>query len=80
MTAFNEVSVTVETEATGGDIHSVYFNRGAAASQEYTRRFGNRKPDETNPDDKRWAWLSRGAMEAIGEFVSRAKDATWVCA
>ena len=74
---FKEVSVDVNTESTEGGNHDVFFNRGAAASQEYARRFQNRRPDEANPDDPRWAWLSRGAMEAIEAFVARARDGSW---
>lgn len=69
-----EVSVAITTESEEGGNHDIYFNRGAAASQEYARRFGNKRPDQTNPDDPRWDWLSRGAMEAILDFVARAKD------
>jgi len=74
---YKEVAVDVTTESEEGGNHDVFFNRGAAASQEYTRRFGNRRPDESNPADKRWAWLSRGAMEAIEGFVARAIDGSW---
>jgi PLD-like domain len=75
--AFKEVDVEVHTETeTGGD-HDVFFNRGAAASQEYTRRFGNHPPDMNNPADPRWAWLSRGAAEAIEAFIARAKGKGW---
>ena len=74
---FKEVAIDVQTESEETGNHDVYFNRGAAASQEYTRRFGNRRPDETNPNDKRWAWLSRGAMEAIEAFTARAKNGSW---
>lgn len=71
-----EVSVEVTTEAGTGDVHDVFFNRGAAASQEYAHRYGT-PPDENNPADPRWAWLSRGAMEAVEAFLARATDATW---
>ncbi len=74
---YKKVSVDVETESEEGGNHDVYFNRGAAASQEYARRFKNRRPDESDPDDPRWEWLSRGAMEAIQGFVARALDDTW---
>ena len=56
---FREVAVFVTTESEVGGDNDVFFNRGAAASQEYARRFGNRQPDEGNPGDGRWAWLSR---------------------
>lgn len=71
---FKEVSVKVTTESEEGGDHDIYFNRGAAASQAFARRFGNVRPDEKNPDDPRWEWLSRGAMESIKAFVERAKN------
>jgi phosphatidylserine/phosphatidylglycerophosphate/cardiolipin synthase-like enzyme len=77
LTPFKTCSVEVTTEATAQDGHNVYFNRGAAASQEFARRFGNVRPDDKNWNDPRWAWLSRGAMEAIEAFVARAADSSW---
>ncbi|HSI63889.1 MAG TPA: phospholipase D-like domain-containing protein [Candidatus Saccharimonadia bacterium] len=73
-----EVSVDVTTESEEGGNHDIYFNRGASASQEYARRFKNKAPgDEYDPEDAKWAWLSRGAFEAILAFVARAKDETF---
>ncbi len=41
------ISIRIDTEAEAGeDRHSVFFNRGAIASQEYARRFKNKAPDE----------------------------------
>lgn len=70
---FKEVAVRITTESEEGGDNDVFFNRGAAASQEYARRFGNARPDESNPTDGRWAWLSRGAGEAIENFINRAR-------
>ena len=71
---FAEVRVTVETEAPSDNGHIVCFNRGAASSQQYASRFGNKKPtalgDESHPV---WTWLSRGNRETIIEFIRRAK-------
>lgn len=68
------VSVKLATEAEAGTArsaaHSVYFNRGSAASQEYARRFGVRRPSEVGP--AAYAWLSRGLLEAFVAFVARA--------
>jgi phosphatidylserine/phosphatidylglycerophosphate/cardiolipin synthase-like enzyme len=73
---FKSVELAIETESEAGGDHDVFFNRGAAASQEYARRFGkNSKLDGAPDDDPRWAWLSRGANEAIHNFLARAKDA-----
>lgn len=71
-----EVSVDVETEDEAGGNHDIFFNRGAAASQEYSRRFGKLAALKNAKDsDPRWTWLSRGASEAILAFVDRARGA-----
>ncbi len=70
-----EVSVKTETESVPGSLHHVYFNRGAAASQEYVRRFGDRSPEEVGP--AAFTWLSRGAAESIRAFIARASDQGW---
>ena len=72
--AVAETRVTVTTEAPEDGLNDVHFNRGAAASQEYARRFGNVRPDEDNVDDPKWDWLSRGLYEAMVAFVSEAQD------
>jgi phosphatidylserine/phosphatidylglycerophosphate/cardiolipin synthase-like enzyme len=59
----------------------VHFNRGAAASQEYTRRFGDKRPEDIG--QAAFDWLSRGAAEDIKNFIERAADDGWglrVCA
>jgi len=76
-----EVAVRTETEVLPGTTHHVHFNRGAAASQEYTRRFGDKSPEEIGP--AAFEWLSRGAAEAIKTFIERAAGPGWglrVCA
>ena len=81
-----EVTVKVRTEdpADPDGVHDVNFNRGATATQEYARRYGNRRPGSKGGDaDPAWAWLSRGAHEAILDFIGRAKNSQWglrVCA
>ena len=69
------VSVRVQTEPELGRPHSVFFNRGAVASQEYAREFHNTRPDKLPPGESRaaYAWLSRGLLEALLEFLQRAK-------
>lgn len=75
---FRQVSATVTTESEAAGDHDVFFNRGAAASQEFARRFGAMADlRKAPPEDPRWAWLSRGAAEAILGFVERAEDARW---
>ena len=63
------VSVTVTTESITGD-HTIHFNRGAAGSQEYARRFQNKPPSEVG--QSAYDWLSRGLVEGIVAFIERA--------
>lgn len=70
---FKEVTIEVRSESEFGGDHDIFFNRGAAASQEYARRFQNVPPNPANPLDPRWAWLSRHVMEAIVAFTGRAE-------
>jgi hypothetical protein len=69
------VSVKVRTESEHDGRHSVFFNRGAVASQEYARRFQNREPAEVG--EIAYRWLSRGLLEALLDFFGRAKDGSF---
>jgi phosphatidylserine/phosphatidylglycerophosphate/cardiolipin synthase-like enzyme len=69
------VKVHTESEVLPGSKHHVHFNRGAAASQEYTRRFGDKRPDKVG--QAAYDWLSRGASEAIKGFIERATGPGW---
>jgi phosphatidylserine/phosphatidylglycerophosphate/cardiolipin synthase-like enzyme len=71
------VEITTEAEQghagdDGEASHDIYFNRGAAGSQAYARKFGKTKPDETKPDSDQMVWLSRGLFEALTGFIRRA--------
>ncbi len=70
------VQITTEAEvepATDGQVrHDIYFNRGAAGSQAYARKFGKLKPDQTKPESEQMKWLSRGLFEALVGFIGRA--------
>jgi len=44
-----EVAVKIRTDSEHGRTHHVHFNRGAAASQEYTRLFGDKRPEDVGP-------------------------------
>lgn len=66
-----DVSAEVTTEVASNGTQAVWFNRGAAASQEYARRFGNRRPEDIGPPA--FAWLSRGLWEALRDFIGRAQ-------
>jgi phosphatidylserine/phosphatidylglycerophosphate/cardiolipin synthase-like enzyme len=70
------VSVPIATEEELGGTHSVFFNRGSVATQEYARRFQNRKPDELSGEMRAAAykWLQRGLLDAMLAFIARAKD------
>lgn len=70
-----KVAVDIGTESEHGRTHHVHFNRGAAASQEYVRRFGDKRPEEVGP--AALTWLSRGAAESIADFIGRAVGSDW---
>jgi phosphatidylserine/phosphatidylglycerophosphate/cardiolipin synthase-like enzyme len=70
------IEITTEAEEAsagngGQPRHDIYFNRGAAGSQAYARKFPD-KPDETKPESEQMAWLSRGLFEALTAFIGRA--------
>lgn len=76
-----EIKIRTEGKAMPDSLHQVHFNRGAAASQEYTRRFGDKRPGDVG--QAAFDWLSRGAAEAIHAFIARARGPGWglrVCA
>jgi phosphatidylserine/phosphatidylglycerophosphate/cardiolipin synthase-like enzyme len=67
----------VKTETEEGGDHSIWFNRGAIASQAYARQFQNHKPTDAemnDPKDKHTVWLSRGLLEACLKFISSTKS------
>jgi phosphatidylserine/phosphatidylglycerophosphate/cardiolipin synthase-like enzyme len=84
-----EESITVKIKTAGvrtGE-HSVIFNRAAAASQAFSRKFPDvqqaldraRKAKEPTPELPVNAldWLSRGVLEQITGFIQQATDANW---
>jgi hypothetical protein len=56
----------------GGAGHNIYFNRGAAGSQAFARKFGKVKIDENKPLSDPMVWLSRGLFEALTDFIKLA--------
>lgn len=72
-------TVAIETEAEIGKPHSVFFNRGAAASQQYAVEFEDKAPDELEGPKREAAyrWLSRGLFEAMIAFIERAEGDGW---
>lgn len=73
------ILIKVKTEplfSTQPEEHDIFFNRGVASSQEYTRKFHNLPPDKiTNPEMKAdaYSWLSRELKNAFYSFIDRAK-------
>jgi phosphatidylserine/phosphatidylglycerophosphate/cardiolipin synthase-like enzyme len=64
--------------------HDVFFNRGVASSQAYTRKFGNLPPDKLKPKAKQDAaiqWLARDLDDAILKFIASVgpKDTLLCC-
>jgi phosphatidylserine/phosphatidylglycerophosphate/cardiolipin synthase-like enzyme len=79
------ISIKVHTEPLFSTLeHDIFFNRGVASSQAYTRKFGNMRPDDPKlPPAKRAEarqWLSRDLDEALLDFIKRAdKGDTLLC-
>jgi phosphatidylserine/phosphatidylglycerophosphate/cardiolipin synthase-like enzyme len=68
-------TVTIETEPLEGDVHNVHFNRGAIASQAFSRRFPGQTLDEAGPPA--YDWLARDLLPALLAFLRRAKNSTF---
>jgi phosphatidylserine/phosphatidylglycerophosphate/cardiolipin synthase-like enzyme len=75
MTRGASLTLTVHTESVTGPDHSVFFNRGSPASQEYSRRFQDKPPSVAGPGA--YTWLSRGLLEGILDFIARAEGHNW---
>lgn len=73
------IAVDVETEPELGNPHSVFFNRGSVATQEYSRVFQDKAPSQLSPSQQKAAlrWLSRGLEEALQAFIERASGPEW---
>lgn len=72
------VEVPVTTESVEGEEHTICFNRGSVATQEYARRFLNLPPTPLkkggpSAGQAAFDWLSRGLVEGIVAFIQRAK-------
>jgi phosphatidylserine/phosphatidylglycerophosphate/cardiolipin synthase-like enzyme len=67
------LQLKVRTEKEFDGETGVWFNRGAIASQAFSREFGNVGPEPIeNPDpaDPRTIWLSRGLLEACLSYIA----------
>ncbi|GEM_PF-103675 len=68
------VAVTISTENEDIGTHAVYFNRGVAGSQAFSRKFGH---EEGKLSDKAKKWLSRGLEESMLEFIGKANSSEY---
>ncbi len=69
-----KVTITCEVpDKIGKNGHSVNFNRSAAASQAFERRFPDLPPGDVVDPNAR-TWLSRGLQEALTAFIDQAKS------
>jgi phosphatidylserine/phosphatidylglycerophosphate/cardiolipin synthase-like enzyme len=75
LTPGDGVNVAIHTEPVEGSDHTVLFNRGSVATQEYARRFQNQWPSKVG--EGAYDWLSRGLLEGVLGFIRRAKDGNW---
>ena len=80
------IPIKVRTEPLFSDQeHDVFFNRGVASSQAYTREFKNKSPEQLDKIDKKEGdrareWLSRRLDDAILKFIANArKGDTLLC-
>src|SRR5687767_9952462 len=70
------VEIGVDTEPLFSKLESdIFFNRGVASSQAYTREFGNLPPDKLpmGKREKAEQWLSRELDEALLRFIANAE-------
>ena len=72
----DSVEVDVTTEDPAQQATAVFFNRAAAASQAYIRKFGDKDPTDLPAplNTQALAWLSRGLEEALLAFQAQATD------
>ncbi|MFW9918272.1 MAG: phospholipase D-like domain-containing protein [Candidatus Thorarchaeota archaeon] len=73
--------VAITTESLTGTIHQVVFNRAAAASQAYQKKFAGINPEDTDlhPTFRKLAqlWLARNMDVTIKDFIQKAVDKNW---
>jgi phosphatidylserine/phosphatidylglycerophosphate/cardiolipin synthase-like enzyme len=77
------LSLDVTTEPLAGETHDVFFNRGVASSQAYTRRFGRKSIDKLSAADRHDAleWLGRDLAPKLIAFIDACQpgDALHCC-
>jgi len=70
------IVIRIRTEPTfSKQTHDIFFNRGVASSQAYSREFDNTSPDELVGKKQKDAfkWLGRDLPDAIFSFIRQAK-------
>jgi hypothetical protein len=70
------VTVEVATEVEDDGRHGIWFNRGAAASQAFAKKFGRTFPTDVEGSES-YDWLARGLNSAFTDFVGRATGPGW---
>ncbi|MDX1435411.1 MAG: phospholipase D-like domain-containing protein [Anaerolineales bacterium] len=68
----NPTEIELTTESPAGSDHSIYFNRGAVASQAYSRKFGLNPPEGVGQEA--FDWLARDLLPGMLAFIERAAD------
>ena len=70
------LTLSIRTEPLYGERHDVFFNRGVASSQAYTKTYGNTRIADLDPDRRKQAlgWLSRDLDEALLQFVDQTRS------
>jgi phosphatidylserine/phosphatidylglycerophosphate/cardiolipin synthase-like enzyme len=68
-------TIAIDTEPLSDSKHEVHFNRGAIASQAFTKRFSNQTLDEAG--EPAYNWLGRDLVPALLEFIAKAKDSSY---
>lgn len=68
------IAIKIRTEPlVGTGVHDVFFNRGVASSQAYSRKFNNKSPDNQPTAAKKQEaldWLSRDLDDALLRFIN----------
>jgi phosphatidylserine/phosphatidylglycerophosphate/cardiolipin synthase-like enzyme len=70
------VSLDIATEVDDDGRHGIWFNRGAAASQAFTKRYAHDFPTDTEGSES-YDWLARGLNYAFLDVIGRATGAGW---
>jgi len=79
-------TIKVKTASTTAGEHRVLFNRAAAASQAFSKKFpatersmrqARRTRSLFHPPNEMLNWLSRGMLEQILDFIERAANDQW---